>query len=108
MPRAVPTHRPRPGTSKAEANRRYDRTRRDAASKAFYRTRAWQGVRQIKLRRDPACELCRAQGRLVQATHVHHVIEISVDRSKALDVDNLQSLCSPCHTRLHKAADAQK
>ena len=33
---------------------------------------------------------------------VHHVIPVSVDKSKQLDYDNLQLLCTECHARLHE------
>ena len=98
----VPTHRsPWPGPSR---HADYDRTRRNADSTRFYRSRAWLKTRLIKLGEHPQCELCWARGELVMATMVHHKVEIDSDPGRALDLDNLQSLCHPCHGRLHAPA----
>jgi 5-methylcytosine-specific restriction enzyme A len=60
----------------------------------------------MKLNRDPACQECLKHDRLVAATHVHHIVELTDDWDKALDLDNLRSLCASCHSRLH-ARDQQ-
>lgn len=98
--RSVPTHRPArpPGPSR---HRVYDRTARDAESKRFYHSSAWLKARLAKLGRDPLCGRCLEQGRLEQATVVHHRVELRADRSLALDPGNLESLCAACHGRLH-------
>lgn len=81
--------------------RQYDHTRRDRQSKAFYHTAAWLKLRLIKLRETPHCEECWKRDDLVPATHVHHIREISDHPELRLDIDNLQSLCHGCHSRLH-------
>ena len=98
MPAKVPTHGARP---LADRRREYDRTARDAASKAFYHTRAWLKLRLIKLAETPYCEDCHERGELVAASHVHHVVEIKDDWSRRLDIDNLRSLCHRCHSQTH-------
>lgn len=32
---------------------------------------------------------------------VHHIVELLDDWDKALDMDNLESLCNPCHNKHH-------
>lgn len=109
MPRAVPTHRPRP-TSTPERHRHYDRTRRDQAAKAFYHTPAWHDLRLIQLAATPYCERCLEVDRLARATVVHHTKEIREAWELRLDPANLESLCRSCHSRLHRqgSMDAEK
>ena len=80
----------------------YDRHKRDARSKVFYNSTVWRAARSAKLARDPMCERC---GREL-ATTVHHVREVADVRDVAPELltayDNLESTCTPCHTRGHK------
>ena len=39
--------------------------------------------------------------RIAPATLVHHIVPIEVDRSLALDDDNLEAVCDRCHNRIH-------
>lgn len=68
----------------------YDRT-----DPELYKSRRWRRLRLIKLRRDPTCE---TQTCSRQAEEVDHITPISQCGEK-FDLDNLQSLCSECHTR---------
>lgn len=98
MPKRVPSYRPASGIP----TQRIDARRTD--TKAFYNSKAWcgpQGARQQKLRQDPLCERCKREGRYVPATHVHHKVEVRDDPGRALDIENLESLCTPCHSRIH-------
>ena len=92
MPRAVPTHkRPSVGT--------------DRRDRSLLLRQAWRGpngLRRLKLSIDPCCERCLAEGKIVQATVAHHKIERRVQPALALDLDNLESLCAPCHSRHHR------
>lgn len=99
MPNRVPTHRPFPAQQRDHAA--YDRTRRNKESKSFYHSRAWIGVRDIKLCDHPYCELCLLSGKHAPAMVVHHIKEITMHPELALDMDNMQSLCKPCHSRVH-------
>lgn len=65
----------------------------------FYSRVAWAKCRAAKLRRDPLCQRCRKDDRLVEARHVHHVIDLADAPALAYDLDNLESLCHPCHSR---------
>jgi 5-methylcytosine-specific restriction protein A len=56
----------------------------------------------MKLNQDPLCEECRANNRLVAASIVHHHVDLRVDGDRALEMENLVSLCAACHNQLHK------
>jgi 5-methylcytosine-specific restriction enzyme A len=97
MPERVPTHRPHA----ASRHRDYDRFGRDPEATAFYRSNAWRKARVVKLSSSPLCELCEAQGQVVLAEMVHHKREVRTDAQARLDLNNMQSLCWSCHSRLH-------
>ena len=42
---------------------------------------------------------CLKRGVTKAFDEVDHIIPLSVDRSKRLDIDNLQCLCRSCHKR---------
>ena len=72
-------------------------------AKAFYNSRAWQDVRQLRIGMDKG--LCCKCGR--PGNEVDHIIELTpdniYDEMIALNLDNLQTLCHTCHTRKTKA-----
>ena len=59
----------------------------------------WQKVRWLKLRTNPLCEECEKRGRVVPAKEVHHIQPIKERPDLRLSVENLQSLCVPCHDK---------
>jgi 5-methylcytosine-specific restriction endonuclease McrA len=73
-------------------------------------SKAWQQLRISYLRAHPYCERCLAEGRYVSPVDVHHrtPVEskakegIAAMRQVALDPDNLEALCVPCHVVRHK------
>lgn len=90
--------------SKAERDRIYNRYTRDREAQQFYQSRPWRELRAIKLRQDPLCEKCKAEGRLTPAKHVHHRKERRTHPELELDLANTESLCIPCHNS-HKRRD---
>ena len=63
-----------------------------------YDTLRWRRVRELQLSRQPLCEACLAAGFTVAASVVDHKIPLSeCGIEKAFDLDNLRSLCKPCH-----------
>lgn len=54
--------------------------------------RAWQKLRMFVLRREPMCRSCGAA-----ANEVDHIRPRSMGGTD--DLDNLQPLCKPCHSR---------
>lgn len=101
MPRRVPTHRAAGHADPAASRRSYERRpgRRDDI--AFYQSPPWTSLRALKLGLNPLCERCDREARTTAATHVHHVSERKQRPDLALDLDNLESLCGPCHSRHH-------
>lgn len=81
----------------------------DGQAKAFYKSWAWKKCREIALIRDDyLCQKCIKQGRLTAANTVHHIIHLKDDPQKALDIDNLTSVCPTCHERLHPNRGQEK
>ena len=66
---------------------------------AWYDKAIWRKkLRPMKLRRSPMCEICGT----APATDVHHIDgswKITRDWRLFVDLDNMQSLCHPCHSR---------
>lgn len=56
----------------------------------------WQKVRARKAKKDPLCEDCLEEGRVVPLDMVDHVIPLRAGGAR-LDLRNLRSLCWPCH-----------
>jgi len=86
----------------------------DAEKKTFYRSSDWESVRQAALDRDNhECQECKKLGKVhvdskkVQGErkkielNVHHKYEIEDYPKLALMLDNLVTICIPCHNRIH-------
>jgi 5-methylcytosine-specific restriction protein A len=107
MPDLVPTYRPAYMQAERSVNRRiYDRMRRrkagsDREAIQFYDSQAWDRLRQIRLSMNPWCMVCESRGIGEPATIVHHIKEVRTHWELRLELDNTQSLCRSCHSRLH-------
>lgn len=82
--------------------------RYDKKPDPFYKSAAWRRVRALALMRDNGiCQDCLAakrRGEVVKprtATVVHHIVPVEQDPSRAMDLDNLISLCDACHNKRH-------
>jgi 5-methylcytosine-specific restriction endonuclease McrA len=64
----------------------------------FYQSNEWQNMRLYILSNEPFCRKCKAEGYLVGAKIVDHIIDIADDPSKRLDPNNLQPMCQKCHS----------
>lgn len=70
----------------------------------------WKRLRAEKLRANPVCEECAANGFSTLASEVHHVTPVeSVAGVAAMERlmfnrMNLQSLCHACHAEIHRRA----
>ena len=76
---------------------------------AQVRTRGstWMAIRAEALARDCGlCQTCKAAGRLRLACQVDHIRELADGGTDALE--NLQSLCEPCHDAKTRAAKAAR
>lgn len=75
-----------------QRNLTYDRYKRDQQSDKFYHSTAWKKVREIVLKSEPMCRMCKIK----PATIVDHIIPIRKGGEK-LNLENLQPLCHQCH-----------
>ena len=67
---------------------------------AFLRSPEWKALRQQALQRDGhKCCLCGSTARL----NVHHIFCRKFFGDLKLDIDNLLTVCSKCHFRIHKS-----
>jgi 5-methylcytosine-specific restriction enzyme A len=60
-------------------------------------TQRWQRLRRLKLATHPLCEACLKAGRIEPATAVHHRVRITAGGAAFPHLDQLASLCAPCH-----------
>lgn len=69
----------------------------------FYKSYIWKKARKIILERDEyLCQRCLHEtGQPIPADTVHHIVHLKDDPSKALDENNLISVCFSCHNELH-------
>ena len=86
-----------PEHAKAEAAQ-YNRYGRDRERDKYY-GRPWKQIRAAYIAAHPLCELCRGDSRLTPAVIVHHKRKLTDGGTN--DWENLQALCSECHSRLH-------
>ena len=69
-----------------------------------YSSWQWGAVRAQVLRRDNrTCRECGKHGGLLD---VHHVVPLERGGA-AYDVDNLKTLCRPCHNKAHRNYEYQ-
>ena len=59
----------------------------------------WQKAREQHLRDHPLCVMCKAQGRVTEATVVDHIVAHRGIQSVFWDRDNWQSLCATHHSK---------
>jgi 5-methylcytosine-specific restriction protein A len=87
----------------------YDKFKRDRDSKSFYNSSSWSSVREQALIRDHyLCQHCLKEKKLVSADMVHHIVPIRDDKDKAVELENLLSLCNPCHNKVHGGKEKEK
>lgn len=68
----------------------------------FYKSRAWIALREAALQRDHyLCVRCLKKKRFTPATTVHHIVSREDAPEKALELENLESLCAACHNAEH-------
>lgn len=73
----------------------------------FYQSRLWSTLRNWYILEHPLCENCLRYNVNTPAEHVHHIRPFRLGESKDdkwklfTDPDNLMSLCSSCHHKIH-------
>lgn len=94
MPTRPPAHRP-PWAKPPAPRVPFERGRGSSTARGYGQD--WRRVRAQVLAREPLCRTCMAQGRVTEATEVHHEVSIRADSSRRLDPANLIPTCKPCH-----------
>jgi 5-methylcytosine-specific restriction endonuclease McrA len=80
----------------------YDKYKRNKVAKKFYNSAAWKKCRGLILLRDNyLCQECLSEGQVISADMVHHIKSFDDHPEFALDMDNLISICHPCHNKEH-------
>lgn len=75
--------------------------------KTLITSHEYRRLRDKYIGAHPLCEDCLAEGKVTQATEVHHVRRIlgagdlSGMKARLMDCGNLRSLCYDCHRRAH-------
>lgn len=74
----------------------------DESAKQFYASSAWRRCRKAVLIRDHyLCQECLRRGIITQANIVHHIEALKDAPEKAMDMDNLETICPACHNKEH-------
>jgi len=60
---------------------------------------AWRRLREQVLAEEPLCADCRLMGYVTPANQVDHIVDSRADYDDDNSRHNLQSLCTPCHSR---------
>ena len=82
----------------------------DDKSAEYYNSSAWHSLRNEYYMKNPLCECCMAHDRVTAAEHVHHCKPFLLGITEndkwrlLLDISNLMSVCTACHTALHTKA----
>ena len=107
MPARIPVHRSRFAPKPVEVRREYARTPDRRAAIAFYQSPKWRKLRAAHLAEFPLCHRCPID-RPTAAKEVHHKIPRDVAPDLALDPENLEGLCRPCHRKTRPEDNAQR
>jgi 5-methylcytosine-specific restriction protein A len=87
----------------------YDRYKRNPESRVFYNSKAWEKCRRLALIRDNnLCQDCLKKKKLTPAEMVHHIKELTEHPELGLVLENLESLCNPCHNMRHSGSQASE
>ena len=69
----------------------------------FYHSREWKELREEALERDGyLCVECKKRGIITPANTVHHIKPLRIDQARALQLSNLETVCTACHNKLHR------
>lgn len=78
--------------------KQYEKYGRDSETRKRY-GRAWKRIRDSYAATHPLCEQCLKEGRYTKVEQVHHIKPLAEGGTHARE--NLMSLCSACHARIH-------
>ena len=67
-----------------------------------YKDSKWNNKRNAILKRDKyQCQECRRYGKMIDASHVHHIWPVEFYPEYKYSNWNLISLCQKCHNKMH-------
>lgn len=71
-----------------------------ASKNGLYNTSGWKKLRAAHKKDNPLCVMCMSMGLVTPMRIVDHIKPVNEANWEEVfyDVDNLQSLCIPCHT----------
>lgn len=75
------------------------RASKNRSGDAFYSSRAWIALRNIKRSISPWCESCEKQGALAPTEDIDHIKPRATHPELELVLKNLQGLCKECHSK---------
>ena len=96
MPGCSPHFSPAQCRKSFQMPTRNQRTPEARAYRVWYKTPTWQRIRRQQLAAEPLCQRCKAEGRIVPATVVHHVEPHKGDWAKFIS-GPFESLCKQHH-----------
>lgn len=76
----------------------------DVDGKNIYSSYRWKKLRKLKVSLNPLCEHCEQYGIARPVKDVDHIISI-IDGGEVWEIENLQSLCKPCHITKTRAEE---
>lgn len=87
----------------ALSNKVYDKNKRNKQSESFYNSSSWKKTREVVLRKYKYLDLYDyyINRRITQTNTVHHIVELSEDWGKRLDLTNLIPLSEANHNKIH-------
>ena len=74
-----------------------DRMRGGASARGY--DARWREARALFLKQYPLCAFCQAEGKIVPATVVDHIIPHRGEQRLFWDQTNWESLCKECHDK---------
>ncbi|WP_350494686.1 HNH endonuclease [Roseiconus lacunae] len=101
-----------PGCNQLVTSGRCDRHKargsKNRSGDPFYSRKPWRNFRRERLKHEPVCRACKADGRTRAASVVDHIVPRAIRPDLELDWDNTQSLCVPCHNRKTMTEDRRE
>ena len=93
-----------PGHSRCTLHKRKEKQENDRSrgtSKERGYDSVWHRVRNLKADCSPLCQSCLSCGIERPLDVVHHIKSIEYYPELRLVMENLMSLCTPCHEKIH-------
>jgi len=66
-------------------------------SHPFYQKASWKKLSKQFKKANPLCKMCEDRGIVRVGVEVDHIMPISIDFDRRLDIENLQNLCRHHH-----------